>query len=204
LGRQQTWWYKTYEFFRRDLPYFLENIWYFRKQLWSFRSWDYSYNLQILGRSLEKTVNTIEHGYEVDKTRLKKVEKMKRVIHLINRIKTENYIDQAELELGELKDMDWEFMETGRTTDNPLGEKNEKLYEIVKNGNDEDKEHNKKIFQRARDLEDLEWNELWTILRGQDLQEYKRICESKSPEEMSKNDVWGDWFDGSGMNTWWD
>jgi len=183
LSRHQTWWYKTYNFFRRDLPYFLENIWFFRKQLWSFRSWDYSYNLQILGRSLEKTVNTIEHGYEVDKTRLKKVEKMKRVIHLINRIKTENYIDQAELELGELKNVGW----FGETEDTP-----------------EEREHNKRVFDRSSEIERLEWNELWTILRGQDLQEYKKICESKSLEEMHKNDVWGDWFDGSGINTWWD
>ena len=61
LSRQQTWWYKTYEFFRRDLPYFLENIWYFRKELYAFRSWDYSFNLDLFRRSLEKTVHTIEH-----------------------------------------------------------------------------------------------------------------------------------------------
>jgi hypothetical protein len=184
LNRQQTWWYKTYEFFRRDLPYFLENVWYFRKQLWSFRSWDYSHNLQIFGRSLEKTVNTIENGHEIDKTRLKKVEKMKRSIYLINRIKTENYIEQAELELGKLKNVDWLF---GGREDTP-----------------EEREHNKRVFDRANELERSEWNELWTILRGQDLQEYKKICESKTLKERIKNDVWGDWFDGSGMNTWWD
>lgn len=184
LNRQQTWWYKTYEFFRRDLPYFLENVWYFRKQLWSFRSWDYSFNLQMFGRSLEKTVNTIEyHGFEVDKTRLKKVEKMKRAIYLIDRIRTERYIDQAESELGKLKNVSW----FDGVEDTP-----------------EEREHNKRVFDRANEIERSEWNELWTILRGQDLQEYKKMCESKSPEEMSKNDVWGDWFDGSGMNTWWD
>ena len=47
LSRHETWWYKTYEFFRRDLPYFLENIWFFRKELYAFRSWDYSYNLDL-------------------------------------------------------------------------------------------------------------------------------------------------------------
>ncbi len=184
LSIHQTWWYKTYSFFRRDLPYFLENVWYFRKQLWSFRSWDYSFNLEIFSRSLEKTVHTIEfYGNEIDETRFKKVEKMKRSIYLINRIRSENYIDQAELELGKLKNVSW----FDGVEDTP-----------------EEKEHNRKVFNRATEIEKSEWNELWTILRGQDLEEYKKICESKTPEEMSKNDVWSEWFDGSGLNTWWD
>jgi len=183
LSRHQTWWYKTYNFFRRDLPYFLENIWFFRKQLWSFRSWDYSYNLQILGRSLEKTVNTIEHGYEVDKTRLKKVEKMKRTIELLNNIHLSSHIEMAEKELGKIKES--------------------YLFDL-NNDTDEEKEHMREVFKRAREIEESEWNELWTILKGQDYKEYRKICDSKSPEEMSKNDVWGDWFDGSGINGWWD
>ena len=95
LSRHQTWWYKTYEFFRRDLPYFLENIWFFRKELYAFRSWDYSFNLDLFRRSLEKTVDTIEnHGNEVDESRLKKVEKMN---HLIQGILTYSKIDKVNI-----------------------------------------------------------------------------------------------------------
>ena len=85
MVRHQTWWYKTYEVFRYKIPMFLENLWFFRKELWSFRSWDYSFNLKLFARSLEKTVNTLEfHGNEIESTRMKKVEKIKRVIYLIN------------------------------------------------------------------------------------------------------------------------
>jgi hypothetical protein len=185
LSRHQTWWYKTYEFFRRDLPYFLENIWFFRKELWAFRSWDYSYNLDLFRRSLEKTVHTIEyHGNEVDESRLKKVEKMKRAIQLINNIRIDEYVKIAEKELGELKNSDWLWDDREDT--------------------DEERIHNKKVFERAREIEDSEWNELWSIIQGQNVKEYSEIYNSKTYEEKKEGDVWNNWFDGSGLKGWWD
>jgi hypothetical protein len=185
LSRHQTWWYKTYEFFRRDLPYFLENIWFFRKELYKFRSWDYSYNLEMFRRSLEKTVNTIEfHGNEIDTSRLKKVEKIKRSIQLLNNIRTDDYINQAENELGKIKNSDWLWTD--------------------KEDTEEEKTHNRKVFDRAREIEDSEWKELWSIIHGQDLKEYREIYNSKTDEEKKEEDVWTDWFDGSGMKGWWD
>jgi len=185
LSRHQTWWYKTYEFFRRDLPYFLENIWFFRKELYKFRSWDYSYNLEMFRRSLEKTVNTIEfHGQEIDTSRLKKVEKIKRSIQLLNNIRTDDYINQSENELGKIKNSDWLWTD--------------------KEDTEEEKTHNRKVFDRAREIEDSEWKELWSIIHGQDLKEYREIYNSKTDEEKREEDVWTDWFDGSGMKGWWD
>ena len=185
LSRHQTWWYKTYEFFRRDLPYFLENIWFFRKELWAFRSWDYSYNLDLFRRSLEKTVHTIEfHGQEVDESRLKKVEKMKRVIQLIKNVRSDEYVKIAEKELGELKNSDWLWDDREDT--------------------DEERIHNKKVFERAREIEDSEWNELWSIIQGQNVKEYSEIYNSKTDEEKKEGDIWNNWFDGSGMKSWWD
>jgi hypothetical protein len=185
LSRQQTWWYKTYEFFRRKLPYFLENIWFFRKELWAFRSWDYSYNLDLFRRSLEKTVHTIEyHGSEVDESRLKKVEKMKRAIQLINNVRSDGYVKVAEKELGELKNSDWLWNDREDT--------------------DEERIYNKKVFERAREIEDSEWNELWSIIQGQNVKEYSEIYNSKTDEEKKEGDVWNNWFDGSGLKGWWD
>lgn len=185
LSRQQTWWYRTYEFFRRKLPYFLENIWFFRKELWDFRSWDYSYNLDLFRRSLEKTVHTIEyHGSEVDESRLKKVEKMKRAIQLINNVRSDEYVKVAEKELGELKNSDWLWNDREDT--------------------DEERIHNKKVFERAREVEDSEWNELWSIIQGQNVKEYSEIYSSKTDEEKKEGDVWNNWFDGSGIKGWWD
>jgi hypothetical protein len=178
-------WYKTYEFFRRDLPYFLENIWFFRKELYAFRSWDYSYNLDLFRRSLEKTVDTIEnHGHEVEESRIKKVEKMKRAIQLFNNVRNDEYIRVAEKELGELKNSDWLWDDREDT--------------------DEERIHNGNVFERAREIEISEWKELWLIIHGQDMKEYSKIYNSKTDEEKREESVWSDWFDGSGIKSWWD
>ena len=188
LSRHQTWWYKTYEFFRRDLPYFLENIWFFRKELYQFRSWDYSFNLEMFRRSLEKTVNTIEfHGNEIDESRLKKVEKMKRLIQLLNNISTDNYISQAENELGELIMGDWDF---------------DKIY--VNNETEEQEKHNRNVYKRAHEIENEEWEELCTIIRGQNHEDYKSFYNNRSDEDKHKIDLWNEWYDGSGIKHWWD
>ena len=187
--------YKFYEFFRYNLPKFLGNLWFFRKQLWQFRSWDYSFNLQIFARSLEKTVETIEfHGFEVDTTRLKKVEKMKRVIQLIHNVRTDSYIEMAEKELGELKHFDWNFEPV---QDNP------DLYQLIDTNNKEENEHNKKVYKLADEIEAQEWTELFTILKGQDMEEYKKLYNSLTDNEK-KGNLWLEWYDGSGMKHWWD
>ena len=194
LIRHQTWWYKTYEFFRRDLPYFLENIWFFRKELYAFRSWDYSFNIEIFRRSLEKTVNTIEHyGHEVDISRMKKVEKMKRAIHLMNRFREDCYISDAEKKLGNLINNDWQF---------------EKLingnHKLIDSENEKEKNHNRKVYDLARKIEEDEWKELWYIFKGQDNEEYRSLYDSKTDKEKKERDIRYDWFDGSNMKGWWD
>jgi hypothetical protein len=183
LSRHQTWWYKTYDFFRRGIPNFLKNIWFFRKQLWDFRSWDYSYNLQLFARSLEATSDLLEnYGNEIEKTRNKKVQKIKRSIYLLHRIRTEDYITDAEKELGELKNTDF----------------------FSREDTNEEREHNRKVFTRATELEEQECNELWEILKGQDKKDFNKIYENLSKEEKMKFDHWENWFDGSGIKNWWD
>lgn len=187
--------YKFYEFFRYKLPMFFKNVWFFRKELWKFRSWDYSFNLMMLRRSLEKTVNTIEfYGMEVDVSRMKKVEKMKRVIELLSHIREDSYLELAEKELGQIRDYDLEFepVEGGEG------------YELIDNQDPQDKEHNKKVFDRAHEIELQEWNEIWTILKGQDMNEYRTYLDSLTEEERKNENAWYKWFDGSGMKHWWD
>lgn len=185
LSRQQTWWYKTYEVFRYKIPMFFENLWYFRKEIWRFRSWDYSFNLQMFSRSLEKTANTLEfHGNEVEETRMKKVEKIKRVIEIIKSLDESRYIDRAEKELGEIKNSEGWFDEREDTP--------------------EEREHNKKVFELANKIEEDEWNELWEILKGQNRQQYSELMESATEEDKWKTDIWNKWFNGSGMKNWWD
>ena len=184
MARHQTWWYKTYEVFRYKIPMFFENVWYFRKVLWRFRSWDYTFNLMMLSKSLEKTAHTLEfHGFEIEETKNKKVEKIKRVIEIINSLNESNYITKAEEQLGELRGVEfWEDKE-----DTP-----------------EDKEHNKKVFDLSLKIEEDEWSELFVILKGQNHQDYAWLMDYATEEEKMKTDLWNKWFDGSGMKHWWD
>ncbi len=196
LSRHESWWYKTYELFRRDIPYFIENVWYFRKQLWKHRSWDYGYSLSMMSRSLEKLSNTIEfYGNEVDGPRLKKVEKIKRAIELIGHIRSDSYIEMAEEKLGKLILRDWEFEES---PDNP------EFMIIVDNETTDEKEHNKKVFDLSHKIEEDEWKELFKILQGQNKEEYRTLYDSQTEEEQHTSELWDKWFDGSGMKGWWD
>lgn len=188
--------YKVYEVFRYKIPMFFENLWFFRKELWNFRSWDYTFNLNLLSRSLEKTVNTIEYyGHEVDISRMKKVEKMKRVIELLNHLRTDSYIEMAEKELGKINHIDWEFEEV---PDSPG------FMKLVDKQDEQEKNHNRKVYKRADEIEAEEWREIWRILEGQDQNEYVKLMESTTGEDKRKTDLWYKWFDGSGMKHWWD
>jgi hypothetical protein len=117
---------------------------------------------------------------------------MQRVIQILKNIEEDNYIQMAEAELGEIIHHDWEFEETEETIDNPLGEKNEKTYRLVDKDTDEEKEHNRKVFDRTHELEEQEWAELCQIIKGQDT------------ELFDKDKDFYKQFDGTGLRSWWD
>lgn len=204
LIRHQTWWYKTYETIRYKIPMFFKNIYKFRQVLWEHRWWDYRFTITTLRTSLEIMEKGMHNGMEIWESRGKKVAKMQRAIQILRNIEDDNYIEMAEAELGEIIHHPWEFEETGDTTDNPMGEKNEKLYRLVDKETDEEKEHNRKVFDRTRELEEQEWNELWQILKGQDIEEYKEFEKTLTDEQKKETDQYYKWFDGSGLRGWWD
>ena len=169
--------YKVYALFRYDIVHFLKNIWRFRKELWSHAWWDYRFTLNMLERSLtimEKGMS--EKGIEVSETREPKVKKMQRALELLKNSREDNFVDRAEQELGELKLSEWQFelLENG----------NRRLIDDESEG---DKEHNRKVYQRAREIEEVEWKELWEIFKG---------------TKFSKKFGWA--YDGSDMRGWWD
>lgn len=172
--------------FIKNLNNFYLNLWYFRKSLWSFRWWDYSFSLYILQDALKvMSVNLEKKGSEITEIRMKKVQKINRVIELIENIKQTNYIEQAEKELGELYNLGLTFEEVPDNTD---------LKRLVEDGDSEKNIHNDKVYKRAQQIEEEEWDELFNILKGPDMNEYGKL---KTPK-------WDKWYDGSGMNHWWD
>jgi hypothetical protein len=149
--------------------------------------------------------NLEKNGLEVNESRLKKVAKMRRAVEIIKNYNQSNYIEMAEAELGQVIHHPWEFEETGETTNNPLGKNGEKLYRMVDNATAAERKHNRKVFDRAREIEELEWKELFTILEGQDYRKYNSLFRKARKAGMRDDrDLWNEWFDGSGMKGWWD
>lgn len=173
-----TWWYKTYEFFRYDIWRFFKNIWSFRRELYEFQWWDSSFNLRLFKRSLELTKYNIEkYGMEENISRMKKVAAMNRVIELLNHHCESDSIDQAEKILG---------IETYFDPNNFL------------NGDEtpEQKANNTKIFDLATKLEEEQWHEIWSILEG------SYMDKVVYNEDNSSN--FDEVFNGSDMRGWWD
>ena len=162
----------------------LKNFWTFRKVIWNFKWWDYSFTMDVLKVCLKEMSDNLEtKGLEIDEPRLKKVEKMRRAIEIMNNLRGIEHIVMAEKELGEL------FIEPFEVKGS---ETHHGCYELVDNLTQEQKEHNTKVYKRADEIEEQEWEELWYIFKGQ---------------ENTKYDIkqeWNEWFDGTGARGWWD
>lgn len=191
---RESWWYKTYEFFRYKIPMFFKNVWYFRKELWAHRGYDYNFTLMMLSRSLQKIVYYLEkYGQEVDYSRNKKIIKIKRAIEIINNINNYNYLSLAELEIGTLYQSDWIFEDVGSD-----------LYKLKDTLTEFQKAHNKKVYDLSHKIEKDEWVELWNIMKGQNYEDYILYESCLTEKEKKSTDQYYKWFDGSGMNGWWD
>ena len=171
--------YKIWEFFRRGLPTFFKNIWKFRKELYRHDWWDYTFTLEILYRSLvimEEGMS--KKGMEVAETRNVKVKQIRRAIELLKHKLDDDYLERVEAELGPinytnfLDEKNWKKLEGGN-------------YELIDNDTPEEKKHGRKVFKTARKLEEKEWKELWTIIKG------------------TKFTSWEE-FDGTDLRNWWD
>ena len=184
LIRHNTWWYKTYELFRYDLPRFFKNIWLFRKGLWNHYWFDHHGTLKFLEIGLTDISNNVEkYGTEVDEGRLKKVLAMRRAVQLIRNYNEDRYTEMAEAELGEMILHEWEFEPV---PDRPGHTR------LIDKDTPEEKEHNRKVMDRALKIQTQEWDELFEIFKGQDYSKFDKDIDFYEQ------------FDGSGINTWWD
>ena len=169
--------WKVWAAIRYDIPLFFKNVWRFRKELYNHQWWDYRFHLEMMYRSLsimEKGMS--EKGIEVTETRDVKVQKMRRALELLKHKLDDDYIQRAEGELGELSNNPIEF--------EPV-EGKEGLYSMVDNDTPAEKRHAKKVYKRARVIEEMEWKELWDILKGKKFTTWEK-------------------YDGSDLRGWWD
>jgi hypothetical protein len=169
--------WKVWSAIRYDIPLFFKNVWRFRKELYNHQWWDYRYTLEMMYRSLSIMVVKLEKdGIEEDVSRGKKVVKIKRALELLKHKLDDDYIERAELELGELSNRPLDF--------EPV-EGKEGLYRMIDNDTPAEKKHATNVYKRARVIEEKEWKELWDIFKGKKFTTIEK-------------------FDGSDMRGWWD
>lgn len=185
--------FKVWDTITRGIPRFITNVYKFRKELYDHAWWDYRYTLEMLHRSLVIMESKMHDGMEIRETRDKKVEKMQRAIQLLKSKIDDDYVDRAQLELGNIA---WKPFEFEKTEDGN--------YTMIDNDTPAEKKHMSKVFARARKIEEAEWKELWQIFEGQDYKDYRKITKKLTPKEMQDMNVWNDWFDGSDLRGWWD
>ena len=169
--------WKVWSAIRYDIPLFFKNVWRFRKELYNHQWWDYRFHLEMMYRSLsimEKGMS--DKGMEVAETRNVKIIMMRRALELLKHKLDDDYIQRAEVELGELNRNPIEF--------EPI-EGKEGLYRLVDNDTPAEKKHARNVYKRARVIEETEWKELWDIFKGKKFTTFEK-------------------FDGSDLRGWWD
>ena len=169
--------WKVWSAIRYDIPLFFKNVWRFRKELYNHQWWDYRFHLEMMYRSLsimEKGMS--EKGIEVTETRDVKVQKMRRALELLKHKLDDDYIQRAELELGEINRSEFDF----ETVEGKEG-----FYRMIDNDTPAEKRHATKVYKRARVIEETEWKELWDIFKGRKFTTWEK-------------------YDGSDLRGWWD
>lgn len=185
MMNQEKWYWKTWDFLRHDMPRFFKNLWMFRKDLYNYRWYSGQHAvLPFMQTALMNMAATIDkRGNEVEESRSKKVMKMWRVALLMDHFIKDDFVELAEKELGDIIHHDWEFEDV---PDQPGYQR------LIDKDTPEEKEHNSKVFERARLIEESMWAELWDIFKGQDYTKF------------DKNKDWNKQFDGTGLRGWWD
>lgn len=196
LSLHNRWYFKIIDAIRYDIPNFCKNIWIYRNDLYNIHSFDSQGSLRLLKTSIEQVANYIEkHGNEIELSKSKKIAKMRRAIELLNYHINDDFIEIAEKQLGKKLATRWNF---------EFDEKFEGFAKLFADETEEETRDNAQIYELTHKLKTDTWNELFLILKGQDSIEYAELCERSTDEERKNNDLWYKWFDGSGIQGWWD
>ena len=184
---RERWHWKLWDLFRYDIPRFFRNLWLFRKNLWN-HTW-YNGDSSVLPwvkTAVDDMAWRIEkYGHEVEESRMKKVAKMRRLSYLIDVCVKDEFIDEAEKELGfKYVYYPFEFEEV-------LG--NDKVYTLKQNETPEDKENNSKLLNRSHEIQKEYWEELCAIIKGPDYDVMR-----------ASDEDWDKLYDGSDLRAWWD
>lgn len=124
--------------------------------VWSSGDFDYAYILRMMKFKLERLEKVLEDGYEIEEDRLPKLKDIKRCIELLNNKLEDNYAERCGYEPNAVKH---EFVPIEKDEDG------EQLYELVSTPITKTNEEIKEILNEAHKLEQVEWEELWDIIK---------------------------------------
>jgi hypothetical protein len=187
LITRERWYWKTWDWIRYDFPKGVYNIFYFWRVVWNFRPWDSGYQFSFMTRALPRLRDAIANGHEIELSRNKKLDKINIMIEILNRMEEDNYIAYAEKALGREVDTSYGIFGNPNLDEEPT----------------EIRESNREIFDLATKLEQDDWNEFIYLIKGQDIEEYRKLFDNLSEEEKREHDHYYTWFDGSGIQSWW-
>lgn len=132
----------------------LKNFWYFRKEIYEFRWYDYQFNLDLFRKSLEYTADETElKGNTCGKDKM--ISRMRLVVDLIYNIRSDEFIEQAERENKYVLDSEWYLEKVPGTN-----------YSRMIDGPNHDPEKAKLVIERANQLEQKNWEEIFDILKS--------------------------------------
>ena len=173
--------WRIWDFFTETVPVFFKNIWVFRKALTYHRWYDWRGDLLFLSIAFKQKAELLEkYGIEITDSKKKKIDRMLRAAQLIDYLVNDEFVELAELELGPVIYTETEFVPIEGSTS----------YEWVDKGTPEEQEHNSNVYKRSFEIDKEVWEELFTILKGQD---------TKSP-----NFNWETDYNGTNLRSWWD
>jgi hypothetical protein len=159
-----------------DVPDFFKNIWKFRKELWHHVDFDYESSLRFLRRNIQLIYAAKIDDYEDEEDKRKKLKSMNTALLLLDNIIQDDYITIAQNQLGKKLSYNTVLRTDANKWYLPVSTKD------------------REIFDKARELEQLEWEELFNILKGPNgKEEYKETDKDALPK--LKN--------GNGLYKWW-
>lgn len=174
--------YDNLNYFRKDLFNFFHNVIRFKDFLWRYRWWDYSFMLIAIKIAVnDMAKKTEKYGIEVEVTRNKKIAKMKRLVELIDIIYNAKELEIAQEQLNLKLEHNIRFHKL--ENDN---------YQMINDISSESSQNNDLIYETAKKIEKESWDEFFQILKGQNL------------EDIPNNSTFEEYFDGTGIRTWWD
>lgn len=140
------WWF-------RDKYRSIQMLLKFFKVIWNFRGWDYSYNLEIIKKSLEITIESNKNAKVTHIGQDDSIKQMERAVELLNNIIDDNYAEK----FGYIYSNNALIFNKIEGSDK---------YSVDFNIPKDIEEHNRNAIKLGDEQYEKEWAELFTLLKN--------------------------------------